>query len=95
MVETEGNQPDGSAFAERGQPGLISPAQCRAARAWLAWKQIELAQKSGVGLSALKDFESENRQTLSSIRAQLRRTFEAAGVSFPTEHSVSAEPRGI
>jgi len=70
------------------QPGLISPAQCRAARAWLNWTQAELAQRSQVGLSALKDFERGNRRTLSSIRGQLQRTFEAASVEFPSPHSL-------
>ena len=74
------------------QPILISPAQCRAARAWLNWKQAELAQKSGVGLSALKDFERCNRRTLSAIRGQLQRTFEGVGVEFPDEHSLSVRP---
>jgi hypothetical protein len=64
----------------RDQPGLISPAQCRAARAWLNWTQAELARQSNVGLSALKDFERENRRTHPSIRSQLQRTFLDAGV---------------
>lgn len=83
MAESVEKQPEGAI--------LISPAQCRAARAWLGWKQSELAQRSGVGLSALKDFEADNRRTLSSIRAQLQRTFEDAGVSFPTPHSMDVE----
>lgn len=74
------------------QPVLISPAQCRAARAWLNWKQAELAQRSSVGLSALKDFEGGNRRTLASIRAQLQRTFEDAGMGFPNAYSVSGQP---
>jgi hypothetical protein len=78
--------------AAQNQPVLISPAQCRAARAWLNWRQAELAQRSSVGLSALKDFESGNRRTLAAIRSQLQRTFEDAGVSFPAEHSMSVRP---
>ena len=78
--------------AAQNQPVLISPAQCRAARAWLNWKQAELAQRSHVGLSALKDFEGGNRRTLSSIRSQLQRTFEDAGMEFPNAHSISGQP---
>ena len=75
------------------QPRLINPAQCRAARAWLGWRQAELAQKSGVGLSALKDFESGHSRTLSSIRTQLQQTFEAAGVRFFSPHSITVPTR--
>jgi hypothetical protein len=49
-------------------------------------------QTSGVGTSAIKDFEGEKRRTVSAIRAQLRRTFEDAGVEFPTLHSMRVEP---
>jgi hypothetical protein len=104
MAETTENQPEGPAFAKqeqpegsvfvkRGQPVLISPAQCRAARAWLNWKQAELAQKSGVGLSALKDFEAGNRRTQNSIRAQLQETFEAARVRFFSPHTITVPTR--
>jgi predicted transcriptional regulator len=74
------------------QPDGINAAQCRAARAWFGWHQIELSRRSGVGLSAIKDFERETRRTNPSIRRQLRRTFEDAGVEFPTPHSMSVEP---
>jgi predicted transcriptional regulator len=70
---------------------LISPAQCRAARAWLNWTQGDLSDRSGVGLSAIRDFEGEVRRTLRSIRAQLERAFEDAGVSFPSTHSINVQ----
>jgi transcriptional regulator with XRE-family HTH domain len=60
----------------------LSPEQCRAARAWLGWTQAELAQRSSIGLSALKDFEKGNRRTLAAIRNQIRKSFEDAGVTF-------------
>ena len=71
---------------------LMSPAQCRAARAYLNWTQTELSRRSAVGLSAIKDFEGGNRRTHASIRSQLRRTFEDAGLEFPTAHSISGQP---
>jgi hypothetical protein len=67
---------------------LISAAQCRAARAWLNWKQSDLADHSGVGLTAIRDFEAEARRTLRPIRAQLQRTFEDGGVEFPDEQTI-------
>lgn len=63
-------------------PVLMQPEQCRAARAWLGWTQEELARRSVVGLSTIKDFEMAKRQPLTAIRMQLQRTFEAAGVEF-------------
>jgi len=60
----------------------VSPEQCRAARAWLGWTQAELAERSNVGLSALKDFEKGSRRTLAAIRHQIQRAFEDAGVTF-------------
>jgi len=39
----------------------ISPAQCRAARALLDWKQETLATKAGVALKTVRDFENERR----------------------------------
>jgi hypothetical protein len=60
----------------------LSPEQCRAARAWLAWSQAELSKRSGVGTSAIKDFESANRHTRTSVWITLKRTFEDAGVEF-------------
>jgi len=71
---------------------VLSAAQCRAARAWLTWGQSELSTRSGVGTSAIKDFEGEKRRTVTSIRGQLRRTFEDAGVEFPDGHSIRVRP---
>lgn len=67
----------------------MSAEQCRAARAWLGWTQAQLAQRSNVGLSALKDFEKgARRRTLPAIRAQLQRAFEESGVEFPSDESI-------
>jgi hypothetical protein len=74
------------------RPVIISAAQCRAARGWLRWSQADLADRSGVGLSAIRDFEGELRRTLWSIRAQLQRAFEDAGVEFKDEHSLRVRP---
>ena len=56
--------------------------QCRAARGLLAWNQQELAQRAGVGIVTVHQFEAglsqPRRATLDVIRAR----FEAAGVEF-------------
>ena len=76
MRVTPANRP------EQRRAVYLSPEQCRAARAWLGWTQAELAQRSSVGLSALKDFEKGSRRTLPAIRNQIQRVFEEAGVTF-------------
>jgi hypothetical protein len=70
----------------------ISPEQCRAARAWLGWSQIELARQSSVGLTAIKDFEKGTRRTVPAVRGQLQRTFETAGMAFSWNSISFTEP---
>lgn len=41
---------------------LMTPAQCRAARALLGMTQPKLAKESGLGLSTIVDFEKMRRQ---------------------------------
>jgi transcriptional regulator with XRE-family HTH domain len=60
----------------------MTPGQCRAARAWLNWTQEDLAEKSGVSLSALKDFEAERRVTIAANRGAIRQALEAADIRF-------------
>lgn len=61
---------------------MVSPEQCRAARAWLSWSQDELAQRASVGISTVKDFETGKRTPMRNNLDALRRTLEAAGVKF-------------
>jgi DNA-binding XRE family transcriptional regulator len=69
----------------------ISAHQCRAARAWLNWSQRDLADKSGVSLSAIKDFERDaGRKTIASNRAALQRAIEEAGVKLIFGHNGKA-----
>lgn len=68
--------------------GMITSAQCRAARSWLKWTQAELAGRAQVGLSAVKNFEAESVRTLPAIRSQLQRAFEDAGAEFPDDATV-------
>jgi transcriptional regulator with XRE-family HTH domain len=51
---------------------LISPAQCRAARALLDITQPELAERSGLGLSTVVDFEKSRRQVSERAIIELR-----------------------
>ena len=60
----------------------ISPGQCRAARALLNWTQEDLANKVGVALKTVRDFENERRQSLNIVRASIKQAFEQAGIEF-------------
>jgi len=58
----------------------MTPEQCRAARGWLRWSQVELARQANVSLRAIAAFErGEQRLRLNNLIA-IRRVIEAGGV---------------
>jgi ribosome-binding protein aMBF1 (putative translation factor) len=59
---------------------MMSPEQCRAARAWLGWSQQELANRAHVGLSTVKDFERGDRKPMVNNLEAMRRAIEGAGI---------------
>lgn len=61
---------------------IMIPAQVRAARALLEWSQEKLASEAGVGLSTVRDVESQRRQLETTAAAEICRTLENAGVIF-------------
>jgi transcriptional regulator with XRE-family HTH domain len=65
---------------------IMSPAQCRGARALLDLTQPELAAKAGVGLSTIVDFERKRRRVSDHVIEVLRETFERAGIEFIDEN---------
>lgn len=71
----------------QGQSRLsIFPAQCRAARALIAWSQDDLSAASKVAKATIANFEAGKRapypRTLDDIQAAL----ESAGVIFVAEN---------
>ncbi|MEH2530811.1 DNA-binding XRE family transcriptional regulator [Bradyrhizobium sp. AZCC 1588] len=60
----------------------ISPAQVRAARAWLNWNQDYLAKKARVSKNTLNRFEQGLSVPYSETSDRLRKTLEAAGIRF-------------
>jgi len=56
------------------------PEQSRAGRALLDMSQTDLAQKAGLGLSTVVDFEKGRRRVSAEAVAALRRALQAAGV---------------
>ncbi|MEY9387538.1 transcriptional regulator with XRE-family HTH domain [Bradyrhizobium japonicum] len=61
---------------------IIVPAQIRAARAMMEWSQEELAEKSEVSLSTVRDVESQRRPLDTSAAASIHRALENAGLIF-------------
>lgn len=69
-------------------PPLIA-AQIRAARALLDWPQAKLAQRAGLSLSTIRDYESERRGGVIGGLKAIRETLENAGITFlPGEPAV-------
>jgi transcriptional regulator with XRE-family HTH domain len=72
---------------------MITPAQCRAARALLKWTFSDLAERSQVSVSTINSFELERRQPIPANLGAIRRAFEAGGVDFIAENGGGAGVR--
>jgi transcriptional regulator with XRE-family HTH domain len=67
----------------------ISPAQVRAARAWLRWSQDDLSARSGVSQRSIARYELERCVPYAATLASIRNAFEAAGVRFQFQGMIS------
>ena len=65
----------------------VSPAQSRAARAFLQWSQAELEKKTGVCIRTIRNFEGEVRQPHEHTMAAICNAFETHGVEFLPQDS--------
>ncbi|MEW9617085.1 helix-turn-helix transcriptional regulator [Shinella sp. S4-D37] len=77
---------------------MVSPEQCRAARALLNWTQAELAERVSISTVSIRAFEKGGEMRDSNLKL-IRMTFEAAGVTFIPENGGGAgvrlsKPRG-
>lgn len=61
---------------------LLTPAQCRAARALLGWTQATLADRAGIARRTVAHFEVGRRALLVRTRREIAETFQRAGVEF-------------
>ncbi len=59
----------------------MTPEQCRAARGWLDWSQPDLAKRSNVGLSTIRQFENGLRTPIANNLLAMKRAFEEAGLT--------------
>ena len=64
---------------------MLTPDQCRMARAALKWSREDLAKKSGVAAVTIKGFELLGADSKFSTLNKLQRALEAAGVEFIDE----------
>jgi transcriptional regulator with XRE-family HTH domain len=67
---------------------VISPQQCRAARAGLEWSRSDLANKAGLAERTVNDFERGAREPHANNRGAIRAAFEREGVTFTDEGCV-------
>lgn len=63
----------------------MSPEQVRAARNWLAWTQAELAERSKVGLSTVKDYEGGKRTPIANNLEAIKKALEGGGIEFTVD----------
>ncbi|MDH3235722.1 MAG: helix-turn-helix domain-containing protein [Alphaproteobacteria bacterium] len=64
---------------------LINAAQCRAARAMLAWSRDVLTERSHVSKRTIVDFERGARSPHASTLFAIQTAFETAGITFIEE----------
>jgi hypothetical protein len=61
---------------------MLTPAQCRAARALLDWPREWLSSESGIGPRSIVGFEKGTSAPRSVTVVALRRSLEKAGIEF-------------
>ena len=65
---------------------IITPGQCRGARAVLEWSQEQLATEAGVNRMTIADFEQGKRSPLRNNLVMIRQAFELQGITFIDEN---------
>jgi transcriptional regulator with XRE-family HTH domain len=72
---------------------MITPGQCRAARALIGWSQQELAGQAGVGVMTVHQLEKDGSQSRRATLDVVQRALELAGVQFIEENGGGAGVR--
>jgi DNA-binding XRE family transcriptional regulator len=65
---------------------IITPSQCRGARAMLGWTQGHLATVAGVAKATVVDFERNARSPMLQNLTAIRRAIEGAGMALIGEN---------
>ena len=72
---------------------MITPGQCRAARALIGWSQQELANQAGVGIMTVHQLEKDGSQSRRATLEVVQRALESAGIEFIEENGGGAGVR--
>jgi len=69
---------------------MLEPAQIRAARALLGWRQDELSKASGVGTATIRRIENGGSPMSGNVSTVMRieGAFEKAGILFINEDEI-------
>lgn len=73
---------------------MLTPEQCRAARGWLDWNQEELARRSNVSLSTVRDFEKNRRVPIGNNLLAIEQALRAAGIDLLDNAGVGVSMMG-
>ncbi|MBB3524103.1 helix-turn-helix transcriptional regulator [Rhizobium redzepovicii] len=71
----------------------LSSAQCRAARALLAWSQDDLSSAANVAKATIANFEAGKRSPYDRTLQDMKQALEAGGVVFIPENGGGAGVR--
>lgn len=77
--------------AARYHAAMMTPAQIRAARALLGWKQTDLASAAGVAEISVKNIERGATDARGSTLGKIQSAFEAAGLEIIPGGSASLD----
>lgn len=72
---------------------MLVPEQSRAARGWLDWSQEELAKRSNVSPSTVRNFEKGRNAPIRNNLDAICAALEGAGVRFT--YAANGRPAGI
>jgi transcriptional regulator with XRE-family HTH domain len=67
---------------------MITPAQCKMARAGLGWDITQLAQSANVGRATVARFETGKGESIPATLAAIQRALEDAGIEFLPDNGV-------
>jgi len=65
---------------------MITPVQCKMARAALGLSAVQLAEAAQVGVATINRFEAKSAVPIPATLAAIQRALEAAGVEFIAEN---------